>query len=200
MKYDEKTALEVLERFNLSRQNLSNWRHRNAIPDHYFEDKAPNFTEKYSEVDKLLVKELKDILKNPKLNLQNIAEYIGEKPYRMFDFQTGKARFSPDTLKSIRNLLIKIRLYYRERLVKLRELIEKDAIMSDEAAWLIVEMVNYPFQHYCTVSMEFLKPHHLFALRLRMETGCGNRGSWLDPERRIAATEAYELFILEISL
>ncbi len=100
MTYNEQTAKELIEKYQLSHSTMKVWKSRNAIPDKYLN---PDYAkpEKVSKADNIRLSRLQEISKTGKLNISVIAELAKVEVGRLNDAIRGKGLITTEELDRV---------------------------------------------------------------------------------------------------
>lgn len=88
MKFEEKKAAEIIEKFNLSKSTLRVWEHRGKIPKKYFN---PDF-DNSEKINKVKLDRLIKLLLNEKLNLSELSRTADIDKSKLSDVIRGKSK------------------------------------------------------------------------------------------------------------
>ena len=117
--FDETTANEIIERFNLPKSNLAKWKFRGHIPPQYFEKQSEEIKQNDSMYPKIL-----EILTYKEIALTKFRTF-NKRPQRASDLISERFRMSIDEktlfvteVTEIRNTLIKCAKIFDEKNIK----------------------------------------------------------------------------------
>ena len=107
MKFDEKTAIEIIEKFNLSPSTLKVWKNRNSIPDRYQNEyEKPGVSRsKTVEVEKVL-----KIVTYDKINRETIIQYSGVSRNKIEDAIRQKTALTDNELLLLKKTINEFRI------------------------------------------------------------------------------------------
>lgn len=109
MDFDEKIAIEIIERLSLSDKTLRVWKLRGSIPDKYAnaEYKLPVSLDK---AGKIIQKRILAVLNSNLINSKVICSLTGVVYQRYTDVNRGKAAFTPDEILALKKEINRLKI------------------------------------------------------------------------------------------
>jgi hypothetical protein len=134
MNYDEQTAAELIQKFNLDPTTQRVWKTRGKIPVKYMKDGYEKPVEA-SKADQVIQKRIIDVLQSGYLQISVICELSGVSDQKYQDVKRGNvSTFSAQETLALKKEITKIRLiiaktFEKKSSIALRALLDNPAIL-----------------------------------------------------------------------
>jgi len=114
MNFDEKTAIEIIEKYNLAKNTLGVWRTRNAIPDKYFRENFKIEQKVSGERDEQMFKDFKKITEYKKINIQALRRLAGISESRFRDVMYNSITLKKNEIVELKKAINILRIEAKE--------------------------------------------------------------------------------------
>ena len=109
MIYDEKTATEIISRFNLNGATKKVWYHRGKIPDRYFRGDYLVEEKAAGDRDEKDMREIRRILRIGKININSLARILDFNETRLQDVLSKNILMTKREILSLKKAIVNLR-------------------------------------------------------------------------------------------